>query len=130
MRTIHLEPALDAGLWSGGSRDSYQAIELATGKAMDAINHNAAPWNPERKEKTIALRPGYAVVEHSIFCGRDSGLTFYVHPDDAAKLLPAPVELTELEALVLNATATYKSSYGGKDRYQMATDTLHYARKL
>jgi hypothetical protein len=49
------------------------------------------------------------------------GLTFYVHPDNATKLLPAPqAELTAFEKIVLSATASYKSSYAGMDRYEMA----------
>jgi hypothetical protein len=48
------------------------------------------------------------------------GLTFYVHPDNAAKLLPAPTEVSEVDKLVLRATASYKSSYMGRDRYDMA----------
>ena len=59
------------------------------------------------------------MVEHTIFCGKDHGLTFYVHPDSAAKLLPSEsVELTPNQKLVLNATASLKSSYNGKDRYE------------
>jgi hypothetical protein len=58
------------------------------------------------------------------------GLTFHVHPADAAALLPAPAaDLSAHEKLVLEATASLKSSYGGRDRYQMATDDLRYARK-
>ena len=76
----------------------------------------------------VALVPGIAVVEHSMFCGKDMGLTFHVHPDNAAKLLPAPTaELTAHEKLVLQATCSFKSSYGGKDRYQMMADEVRYA---
>lgn len=119
-----------AGLWEGGSRDKYSVVQIETGREIEPVNHNAAPWNSSRHDVTVKLEPGIAVVEHSISCGKDMGLTFYVHPDNAAKLLPAPsAELNEHEKLVLNATASFKSSYGGRDRYQMATDDLRYARK-
>jgi hypothetical protein len=49
------------------------------------------------------------------------GLTFYVHPDNAVKLLPPTIELSTMEKAVLDATRSYKSSYMGKDRYQMWT---------
>lgn len=146
MQTIHLEPNMvppalrgsysgksfkaricekvtipsTAGLWEGGSRDTYRIIELETGRTVEPINHNAAPWNSARHDVEVTLKPGIAIVEHTIFCGKDLGLTFYIHPDNAAKLLPKPAELTAFELIVLKATASYKSSYGGMDRYEMA----------
>lgn len=114
----------DAGLWSGGSRDVYRYIRLEDGKGAMAHNPNAAPWDAHRdRDFTATLVPGVAVVRHTWFCGKDHGLTFYVHPSDAAKLLPAPmVECTEDEMAVLVATRRYKSSYGGKDRRAMWND--------
>jgi hypothetical protein len=102
----------DAGLWSSGSRDTYQAIELATGRAVEASDNMSAPWSSERKERTIALRSGYAVVEAITFQGKDLGLVFYVHPDDANKLLPASDdEVTPTERKVLAIIGGLKSSY-------------------
>jgi len=111
----------DAGLWSGGTRSTYSAIVLDTGRAATVSDNMSAPWDGTRKDQHIALKPGFAIVEHSIFCGKDMGLTFYVHPDNAAKLLPAPADtLNPHEAIVLDATCSYKSSYNGQDRYDMA----------
>lgn len=148
MTTIHLDPAMvpasmrgsyggktfkasvceqvtipaDAGLWSGGSRDTYTMIELVSGRTVPFPGQNEAPWG-SRSERRVALEPGYTVVCHSMFCGKDMGLTFYVHADNAAKLLPAPtVELTDHEKVVLYGTRCYKSSYGGKDRYQITCE--------
>lgn len=56
------------------------------------------------------------------------GLTFYVNPSNAAALLPAPVELSAHEKEVLNATRSYKSSYGGRDRYDMAQSAAQYGK--
>lgn len=113
---------MTAGLWNGGSRDTYRVVRIEDGMMVDAVNHNAAPWNGARQDVVVKLESGIAVVEHTIFCGKDMGLTFYVHPDNAAKLLPAPVELSGHERIVLRATVSYKSSYMGKDRYQIARD--------
>jgi hypothetical protein len=116
-----------AGLWDGGSRDTFQLIHLETGKAVQASDNMSAPWNPARKDQTITLQPGFAVVEHSQFCGKDMGLTFYIHPDNAAKLLSAPpAKLTQHESIVLAATVSYKSSYNGRDRYAIAQATWNY----
>lgn len=120
----------DAGLWSGGTRYTYQVIRLSDGAAINPVEHNASPWNPSRKDVEVRLEPGIAVVNHSMFCGKDMGLTFYVHPDNAAKFLPAPTQLTAFELIVLRATASYRSSYGGRDRYEMARDDHSYNNNM
>jgi hypothetical protein len=110
----------DAGLWSGGTREVYDAIDMATGKTAAIPGQQSSPWNSARREVTVPIKPGYALVKHSWFCGTDMGLTFYVHPDNAVKLLPAPsAELTPDEKIVLQATCSFKSSYNGMDRYEM-----------
>jgi hypothetical protein len=68
--------------------------------------------------------PGLAIVCHSHSCGSDAGLTFWLHPQDAAPLLPATEELGAIEQLVLDYTISRKASYAGKDRYQQAVDDL------
>jgi hypothetical protein len=116
-----------AGNWDGGSRDAYRLVELESGRDVAASDNVSAPWD-KRSDRRIVLRPGFAVVEHSIFCGKDMGLTFYVHPDNAAKLLPAPAaELSPYEKTVLEATIGKKSSYGGQDRYDMAKSDCAYS---
>jgi hypothetical protein len=116
---------MDAGLWSGGSRDTYRVVRFEDGATIEPMR-NQAPWDKSRQDIPVKLAPGIAVIEHTIFCGKDLGLTFYVHPENARKLLPAPVELTALEKLVLEYTAHRKSSYMGRDRYQMAVEDARY----
>jgi len=111
----------DAGLWSGGSRDHYQVVELFSSERRNAPNQHLDPWTSARQDRKVELKDGYAVVEHSIFCGKDLGLTIYINANNAAGLLPAPVELSADEQFVLQATRQYKSSYNGLDRYQLAT---------
>lgn len=118
---------MDAGLWSGGSRNSYHGVDMVTGQTWPVAFEHTSPWNSERKNIEVKLAPGKAVVEHSMFCGKDMGLRIYLHPDNATKLLPVKSELTELEKTVLKATRSFKSSYGGKDRYEM---TLGYDRLM
>lgn len=57
---------------------------------------------------------GGFVVKHSIFCGKDVGLTVYAHPAILTALLPAPVVLTDAETIVLCATVALKASYDGR----------------
>jgi hypothetical protein len=88
-----------------------------------------APWGT-RREIEVKLDNGKAVVEHSIHCGKDEGLTFYIHPSNAIGLIPAKVELTPYQRLVLVASHSLKSSYAGRDRYQMAQGEDHCTRAL
>ena len=39
--------------------------------------------------KEVTLPLGFACIKHSIFCGRDTGITIIVRPENAAKFLPA-----------------------------------------
>lgn len=115
--TIHA----DAGLWSGGSRDSYSAIELATGNEIPLPHQSSAPWDAARVERKIDLRPGYAIIRASMFQGKDMGLIYYVHPDDIAKLLPkdSGAELSQNEKKVLYIIKSRKSAYRA-DEYRRA----------
>lgn len=103
----------DAGLWSGGSRTTYSAIELATGRAAAVSDNMSSPWSQDRQDRTVPLRAGFAIVKHSIFSGKDMGLVFYVHPSDITKLLPE-TKTDDLSAVELKALAIIrgiKSSY-------------------
>lgn len=117
-----------AGLWDGGSRTTYNAVELATGETRAASNNMSAPWDKDRRDQRIALRDGFAIISHSIFQGKDMGLTIYLHPNNAVAILPPKVELSPLERLVLEYTQGRKSSYNGRDRFDMLCDDLHYSR--
>ncbi|KKL63775.1 hypothetical protein LCGC14_2171710, partial [marine sediment metagenome] len=63
-----------------------------------------------RAQEGAFLIPGVALVKHSIFYGKDMGLTVTIHPRNAAPLLPAPVELSPVEQIALRVIDTYISS--------------------
>lgn len=119
----------DAGTWSGGSRTLYSAIHLSSGESRPTCDSYSAPWDSSRKNQDITLKPGFAIISHSIFCGKDMGLTIYIHPNNAAALLPAPIELNPLERAVLKYTKEKKSSYNGRDRFDMLVDDLGFSFK-
>lgn len=107
----------DSGLWSGGSRDTYFALDLSNGQRGLVSDIFSAPWD-NRQDKKIPLKSGFAVVKHKTFQGTDLGLTFYMLPTDAAPLLPPPAEeLTETELTVLAIIRGLKSGYRA-DQYQ------------
>ena len=100
----------DAGLWSEGSRDLFSAVSLASGTVVTIPGQDGAPWNMSRANKLVEIKPGFCLIRHSVSCGRDCGLTFYVHPDDIAKLVPYDsCELVECEKTVLYIVSAYKS---------------------
>jgi hypothetical protein len=106
-----------ASYWSEGSRSYYAVLRLAD-MAVVSIPQNGSGFDGFGRGIEIALptalpAPGFAVVEHSIFCGKDSGITIHVQAENAAPLLPATTELTRAERIVLVATRSLKSSYGG-----------------
>lgn len=108
----------DVGLWSGGSRTSLHWVRLADGKVVDQPGQDSSPFVRDFQDKTVAIQPGFAAVEHVLFCGKDLGLRFYVHPSDAAALLPPPApELDPIEKAVLEVTCAYKSGYR-KEEYR------------
>jgi hypothetical protein len=78
---------IDAGLWDGGTRDHYQLVRLADG--LTAATPGQDLFHDGRKSYAFTLEPGFALVRHSIFQGRDTGLMIWVRPDDVAPLLPS-----------------------------------------
>lgn len=102
--------------WEGGSRDYYAIVNMNTGKVKQ-VPENGTPWSgkPWRISK---LPPNFAVVRSHR--GRFQEITIYVNPENISKMLPAPEELPWAEKVVLAATRSFKSSYMGRDRRDMA----------
>lgn len=71
---------IDAGLWSGGSREYYFIYHEHTRQASPILGQNN--FYDGRKESTVTLAtPEIVVIRHSLFMGKDTGLTFFIHPD-------------------------------------------------
>jgi len=113
-----------AGLWDGGSRDVYRALELKSGRTVPLSDQSSAPFDGGRADREVTLQQGIVVVRHTISRGKDLGLTFWLRPDDAVPLLPAPVALTAHERVVLLATRSFKSHHMGRDRFAMASEEI------
>lgn len=103
--------------WSGGSKSSFSFYELSTGKVLDvASNHPFfEAGNPRELD---GLPPGIILVKHSIFCGKDMGITVYANSGDLTPMLPPKAELTPHEKTVLEYTRSLKSSYAGIKNYR------------
>lgn len=82
--------------WDGGTRSYWKAVDLATGRVVDPA---VATTNPFTKvaHATVELPAGVALVEHTIFCGTDVGVTIHVRPGTVTAALTGSL------ALALNA---------------------------
>ena len=111
----------DAGIWSGGSRERYIAVELASGKMIALPDQDSAPWDSNRTTREIPLKPGFAILRTSVFCGKNMGLTYFVHPDDIVKLVPdnSSVALCDIEKRVLRIISGYKA-FARNDEFRRA----------
>ena len=118
-RTVKIRAARShrvADYWDGGSRDYSVFLELGTLRTMssDAIPREVRqeasnPFNLPIAD--VILTPGFCVVEHTIFCGKDLGYRIYVSherfdtlmncsnvrneftsPSPVVQALPAPTE--------------------------------------
>lgn len=104
--------------WDGGSRSYFVFVNLATMQASQQVPAQSAFDAPINGADSVQLPEGFACVEHSIFCGKDMGLTIHILPANAAKLIPPTVELTREQRIVLIATHSYKNTYAGTSNYR------------
>ena len=86
--------------WDGGSREYTKVVRLSDLKVVDSSSlpesmrqsrDEGNPLSLAITDRPLYLPPGFAVVVHSIYCGRDAGVTIKVNPDCSTKFLPAPV---------------------------------------
>lgn len=122
---------IDAGLWSGGTRERFAAFNLMTGESMALPGQDKAP-DETRRAYTAPLQPGLVIVRHSHFCGKDHGLTFFVHPTNAAAMLPAPIagDLSETEKHVLGLTSSLKAAFRREYAERRGVDAAAYDAAL
>jgi len=85
---------------------------LSTGKVLD-VDSNHPFFEAGKPRDLEELPPGIVIVKHSIFCGKDTGITIYANANDLTPMLPEKTELTPHEKTVLEYTKSYKPSYAG-----------------
>ena len=87
-------------------------------QASDTVPAQSAFDRPIHGADAVVLPDGFACVEHSIFCGKDAGITIHIRPANSAGLLPAPVDLSREQRIVLVATRSLKNTYAGVSNYR------------
>ncbi len=80
-----------ANVWDSGSRDTYSGIELETGRLV-VLGSQEAPWSNHRSDRTFTMIPGIVVIRHTVFQGKDLGITIYAHPDNVRKFIKGPAK--------------------------------------
>ena len=103
--------------WAAGSKDNFIFYELATGK-IAPVHSNHPFFEADQPTRLKKLPVGFVIVKHSIFCGKDMGITVYGNIENINPLLPAKEELTTDEDAVLYFTRSLKSSYAGIKNYR------------
>lgn len=78
---------LSGTYWSGGSRSTYTAVNLETGKSAGAPQYNPPQFGG--REPTVQIPEGVAIVQTGIFCGKPATAYVSVNPANMAKLLGA-----------------------------------------
>jgi hypothetical protein len=97
--------------WDGGSRDEARFVNLATGEVVAPSNVPALLVGAyQLAAGEVSLAPGFAVVEHTYFCGKDLGYRVYTN-DRPALDAACPEIVGELAgAFVRRALLAPKSS--------------------
>ena len=107
--------------WDGGTKNFAKFAKYENGwKVLDAPETTKNPFNGIA-HATMDIPKNGLVVEHSIFCGKDLGITVYLNPESEylPKFLPQDKpELTREQKIVLAAARGLKSSYAGISNYR------------
>ena len=84
---VTTDPVDVRSYWQDGSRDYFVMLDLRHMVVL-IVPQNGTPFDggPIRPEG-VDIPPGYAIVEHSIWCGKDMGIRIHVHPQTMPRFL-------------------------------------------
>ena len=77
-----------ASCWGGGSRDDFTFVSVETLRTVPMPAQSAFDRQITGAQ-SVQLPDGIVCVEHSIFCGKDAGVTVHIPPSMAPRMLPA-----------------------------------------
>lgn len=80
---------LSGTYWDGGSRSSYAAVDLLTGRNKGAPQYNPPQFGGPKTDPCVSIPEGVAIVQTGVFCGKTATAFVYLNPANAAKLIPA-----------------------------------------
>lgn len=73
--------------WDGGSRTYFKFVRLADNAVVSMPTQSAFDKQIAGSD-AVVIPEGFVCVTHSIFCGKDTGLTVYVNSTNVGKFLP------------------------------------------
>lgn len=111
--------------WSGGSRTQYGFFSL------DDLRFTPLSSSFGSGLERFVVEPGMVLRAHTMFQGKDLGVTFYVHPSNADTLqLPAPVDLDPTERTVLGIIRANKPAYRRSEAAHQGVTAEQYEHAL
>lgn len=78
---------LDGTYWSGGSRTTYDAVCLVTGKSVEMQRLNPPQFGGPAEAPTVEIPDGVAIIATGVFCGKPATAFVYVNANTAAPLI-------------------------------------------
>jgi hypothetical protein len=90
--SVTADVRLSQTYWDGGTRFDYTAVNLADKRSQGAPRYNPPQFGGPAQDPRVALPQGACIVKHGIDCGKPATAVVYMHPQDVAKLLPAPTQ--------------------------------------
>ncbi len=82
--------------WDGGSRDYYCFLNLQNGKIVGVHSNHPAFEAKFPNKVPVELPPEIVLVEHSIFCGKDVGISVYAKPNEYLALETPKTPLAQI----------------------------------
>jgi hypothetical protein len=116
--------------WDGGSRSTWTAVKLSTRQVVPLPKFDPPQFGGPQSIPPIPLEQDMAIIEHSIFCGKDMGLTIYIHPSDSPQMITETDSATDDEKIVLEFTAALKNTYGGRTNIRLGEARRQYGITL
>jgi hypothetical protein len=106
-------PMTTTSCWNGGSRDYWCLVNLVTNKTWHVPENGNAFVNGGKSFKVGRLPENIALIRYQM--GGYNAIIIYLNPANIrAAMLPKKPELTWPQSVVLVATKSLKSSYGGR----------------
>ncbi len=75
--------------WDGGSRSTYTAIDLITGRNKGAPQFDPPEFGGPKTAPIVSIPEGIAIVETGVFMGKPATAHIFVNPANMAKFISA-----------------------------------------
>lgn len=112
------QPINCASYWDGGSREYFKFVNLIDLSVSEEVPAQSMFDKQILNIDKVVLPPNIVCVKHSIFRGKDYGLTIIANSNSMSKYLPEKPNLSYNDKIVLHAAKSLKSNYAGISNYR------------